>query len=80
MTISPLAHIPFADGTSWAAHMLKIMAMALAAVITRTASLLFGIFIVACKLYFFQIDSTEFSAGRNPATWTGFFIGPPPIF
>jgi hypothetical protein len=48
--------------------MLKIMAIALAAAITRTVSLLLGIFIVECKLYFFQIESENFHAGRNPAT------------
>ena len=36
--------------------MLKIMAIALAAAITHTVSLLLGIFIVECKLYFFQIE------------------------
>lgn len=48
--------------------MLKIMAIALAAAISHIVSLLLGIFMVVCKLYFFQIESREFAAGRNPAT------------
>jgi hypothetical protein len=42
--------------------MLKIMAIALVAAITRTVSLLPGIiFIVECKLYVFQIEARELS-------------------
>ena len=52
--------------------MLKIMAIALAAAITRTVSLLLGIFIVECKLYFFQIESREFSSGPESSDLDGF--------
>ena len=53
--------------------MLKIMAIALAAAITRTVSLLIGIFIVACKLYFVRIESKEFSSGPESTDLDGFF-------
>jgi hypothetical protein len=56
--------------------MLKIMAIALAAAMARTVSLLLGIFIiVASKLYFLQIESREFSSGRNSSELDGFSWG-----
>ena len=80
MTKSPLAHIPFADGISWAAQRLEIMAIALAAAMARIVSLLLGIFIVACKLYFFQIESREFSSGPESSDLDGFIETPARIF
>lgn len=60
--------------------MLKIMAIALAATISRIVSLLLGIFIVECKLYFFQIESREFLRRPGSSGLDGFFIRTPPIF
>lgn len=52
--------------------MLKIMAITLAAAITRTVSLLLGIFIVECKLYFFQIGRESFSCRPESSALDGF--------
>ena len=60
--------------------MLKIMAITLAAAITRTVSLLPGIFIVECKLYFFQIESREFSCRPEFQLPRRLLHRTPPIF
>lgn len=60
--------------------MLKIMAIALAAPISRIVSLLLGIFIVECKLYLFQIESREFLRRPGSSDLDGFLIGATPIF
>jgi hypothetical protein len=66
-------------GIAWAAQMLKIMAIALAAARTCTVSLLLGIFIVKCKLYFFQIESKGIFMLAGIQRPSGFFMEMPPI-